>query len=127
MDMPRPLGELKAVEKSLNAIDEWSNPQRRGSTSFTDPVPPSPGRHSTLRPIDTSNRETSFRKTKQRFTHLFRSLFRLLQDPDEEMNAATVDRGKNMFQNLTNLRQSLDKCDDEDQDTVQIDAVLYRP
>ena len=41
------------------------------------------------------------------------------------MNAATVDQAENMFKNLTNPRQFLDKCDDEDQDTVKIDGTEH--
>ena len=37
------------------------------------------------------------------------------------MNTAIVYQAGSMLKNLTTLRQSLDKCDGEDQDAVEID------
>ena len=38
------------------------------------------------------------------FTHQFRSLLRLLEDPEKEMSMATVNKTESMYKNLTNLR-----------------------
>ena len=54
MQMPLLLDALKGVEENKITTKELSNPPRRASTFFNDPVPPSPGRYSTPRPADTS-------------------------------------------------------------------------
>ena len=41
------------------------------------------------------------------------------------MSASALDQAESMYKNLTNLRQSLDKCEDEDQNTVVIDDAEY--
>ena len=90
----------------------WSDPGLRNNTSFHDPVPSLPGRHSTPKPTDTSNRDISFRKLKPRFTHQIRSIFRLLKDPDQDIDTAKVDHSDSMYKSLVNLRQCLDKYDE---------------
>ena len=41
------------------------------------------------------------------------------------MSASALDQAESMYKNLTNLKQSLDKYDDEDKDIVEIDDAAY--
>ena len=49
----------------------------------------------------------------------------LLKEFYQEMDAAKVNQADSIYKNLINRRQSLDKCDDEDLETVKIDDISY--
>ena len=59
IQIPQLFEEMKSIQGTLSKIEEWSNPAPRANTFFNNPTPFLPGRHSTPKPADTSNKEIS--------------------------------------------------------------------
>ena len=56
---------------------------------------------------------------------MFKSFFRLLEDPEQVLDAPKVDQAEIKYKNLNTLRQSMDRCDKGEMNTVMVEGVSY--
>ena len=121
--MPLLVAEIRQIEGAIEKIENWAEPVPR-RPAVPQPVIHADRRQSSPRKNKQQPRDNTSKKLNQRFDFHFKSLLRIV-DGQAEMDSATTDQAESMYKTIENMRQNLDKYDDNDMENIIIDRRPY--